>query len=415
MFTNSHLLGVIACPGAEEFSSQVIKGLRTIYKKRYEKLLASMSRRYDMSREETVRRINFVNELNTAKFRPNGRVERYRVPDYQIPVKFTRFANGEVKAEVQTSLRGMDIYIFSDMENHYPLALHDGDEPRSLSINDHLMLLFTTIDAVRSAGINSINLVLPTYPYARQHKKKGREALTAAWFGQVCEDMGVERIVTLDIHSRAIENSFGALDLENLHASYQIIRELKKLIDINSEDMVVVSPDTGAVDRNKFFAGAMKKPLALLYKERDYSQISTSAASSNITSINLLGDVQGKTVFMADDMLGTGGTLIRAMRFLKEMGAERIICAISLPLFSGSAVEHFEEAYGEGLFHTIIGTNAVYHREEVLERPWYVQANIVDLFAQAVSRLQHKRSLSSLLDNSEIIQKLLDPDESTAP
>jgi len=109
---------------------------------------------------------------------------------------------------------------------------------------------------------------------------------------------------------------------------------------------------------------------------------------------------------MADDMLGTGGTLIKGMRILKENGARRIICSISLPLFSGDAVSHLESAYREGLFYRIIGTNAIY-QEEVLSREWYISVNISSLFAQVISRLHQNRSISSLLDNREIINRLL--------
>jgi ribose-phosphate pyrophosphokinase len=244
------------------------------------------------------------------------------------------------------------------------------------------------------------------YPYSRQHKKKGREGLTASRIGKMLESMGVDRIITLDIHSREIENAFNFMRMENLHASYQIIRKLSQIADIRGDDFVVVSPDTGAVDRNKFYATSLKKPLALLYKERDYSRVTQNAVDNNISEIKLLGNVEGKTVFMADDMLGTGGTLLKAMKFLREQGAKKVICAISLPFFSGDAVEHFEEAYKQGMFYRIIGTNAVYH-EALLKREWYVSVNVSALFAQTISRLHHGRSLSSLLDNREIIEKLL--------
>jgi ribose-phosphate pyrophosphokinase len=166
----------------------------------------------------------------------------------------------------------------------------------------------------------------------------------------------------------------------------------------------VVSPDTGAVDRNKFYATALNKPLALLYKERDYSKVSTDAMKNNISDIKLLGDVHNKTVFMADDMLGTGGTLLKAMQFLKEQGAGKVICAISLPIFTGNAISYFDEAYKNGLFFKIIGTNAVYH-EELLKREWYMSVNITKLFAITISRLHRGLSLSSLLDNRDIIVK----------
>ena len=155
------------------------------------------------------------------------------------------------------------------------------------------------------------------------------------------ENLGVTRIITLDIHSKEIENCFDHLHLENLHASLQVIEKLIGIIDISKEDLVVLAPDTGAVDRNKFYANALQKPLALLYKERDYSKVTRSAADSNISEMKLLGEVKGKTVFMADDMIGTGGTLIKGMKNLRDLGAERVICAVSLPLFSGGGDRGF--------------------------------------------------------------------------
>jgi ribose-phosphate pyrophosphokinase len=159
------------------------------------------------------------------------------------------------------------------------------------------------------------------------------------------------------------------------------------------------------VDRNKFYATALKRPLALLYKERDYSRVSKDALENNIAALNLLGNVRGKTVFMADDMLGTGGTLLKAMKFLKEQGAGKVIAAVSLPLFSGGAINYFDAAYNEGLFFRIIGTNAIF-QEELLSREWYLNVDITKLFAQTISRLHRGLSMSSLLDNRDIITKL---------
>jgi ribose-phosphate pyrophosphokinase len=108
---------------------------------------------------------------------------------------------------------------------------------------------------------------------------------------------------------------------------------------------------------------------------------------------------------MADDMLGTGGTLLKAMKFLKEQGAGKVIAAISLPLFSGDAISYFDDAYKEGLFFRIIGTNAIF-QEELLNREWYLNVDITKLFAQTISRLHQGLSMSSLLDNRDIITKL---------
>ena len=334
-------------------------------------------------------------------------VEKYRAPDFKIPVKYTRFANGEFKSEILASVRGMDVFVIQDVENHYPLDINGDGTKVSCSVNDHVFTLFATIDAVFQSGARSVSVVVPAYPYARQHKRKGREALTAALFGRILENMGVSRIITLDIHSKEIENCLNICRMEDLHASYQIIRTLLDFVDIDETDLVIVSPDTGAVDRNKFYAFNLNKPLAILYKERDYSKVTNNASDNNITSVRLLGDVKGKTVFMADDMVGTGGTLIKAMKLLKEMGAEKVICAISLPFFTGNAINSFDEAYKKGYFDKIIGTNAVYHNDSLYGKEWYVNADISDLFARVVSRLFQERTLTPLIDDRDIIQRLL--------
>lgn len=399
-------LAILACPGGERFAEEVIAHLRRIYRKRFEHKAAVLAKRYGEEVTEVVKRINFYNDSLSSTNCQTGEVSKFRAPPFKVPSRFTWFANGEIKMEILESIRGKDIYLFQDVENHQEVNFNDGKMKKVLSVNDHLMSLLVTVDAVKQAGAERLTLVLPVYPYSRQHKRKGREGLTASRIGKMLESMGVDRIITLDIHSREIENAFNFLRLENLHASYQIIRKLLQICDIKSDDFTVVSPDTGAVDRNKFYATSLKKPLALLYKERDYSKVSQNALDNNIASMNLLGTVEGKTVFMADDMLGTGGTLLKAMKFLREQGAKNVICAISLPFFSGEAIEHFEEAYRQGWFHRIIGTNAVYH-EALLKREWFVSVNVTGLFAQTISRLHHGLSLSSILDNRGIIEKML--------
>jgi ribose-phosphate pyrophosphokinase len=399
-------LAVLACPGGEVFAGEVIFHLKQYYRRKFNKTAAALAKKYDMDTGTVIQHINFLNDASSCAGAAVENMPGYRSPRIKIPARFTMFPNGEIKTEVLESIRGRDVYIIQDVENHYPVKFNDDTLDKTLSVNDHLMTVLVTVDAVKQAGAGRITLVVPIYPYSRQHRKKGREGLTAARVGMILEDIGVERIITLDIHSREIGNAFNFMRLENLHASYQITRQLAKFPEIQQGDFVVVSPDTGAVDRNKFYATAFKKPLALLYKERDYSKVTKDAMDNNISEIKLLGDVRDKTVFVADDMLGTGGTLLKAMRFLKDQGAGKLICAVSLPLFSGKAIEHFDTAYNEGLFYRIIGTNAVY-QEELLQREWYISVNITKLFAQTISRLHQGQSLSSLLDNREIIEKLL--------
>jgi len=403
-----HKLGIVAGPGSEYFAGKVVKHLRRLYLDRYQKLSAALVKRHGMTPEELLDVVTLNDDLLSKKI-PRGRKPKvYTCPDFEIPVKYVRFANGEVKAEILQAVRGLRLFVIYDVANQYPIKLTGCDEPVNLSINDHLMFLFTTVNALKNSGVESVSLVLPTYPYARQHKKSAREALTAALFGRMCENMGVERIITLDIHSREIENCFNQTHLENLHASYQSLIKLHHIIDFNDPDLVVVSPDTGAVQRNKFYAEALHRPLAMLYKERDYSVVSKDARNSNIRSISLLGDVKDKTVLMADDMIGTGGTLLIAMRELKRLGAKKIICLVNLPFFNGTARDDFEQAYREGVFYRVIGTNAVFHDKTLTDKEWFIQADVTELFARVISRLHHGRPLSPLLDNRQFIHRLVD-------
>jgi ribose-phosphate pyrophosphokinase len=408
-----HKLGIITGPGSEYLAGKVLKHLRRLYQERYVKLSKNLAERYGKTEQEILKEVSFIDDLGSKKI-PYGKFPgEYICPNFDIPVKYTKFLNGEVKAEIQEPVRGLKVYIIYDVTNDTPVKLA-GDEPVSLTVNDHLMFIFTTVQALRLAGADGVTLVLPTYPYARQHKKSSREALTAGLFGQFCESLGVERIITLDLHCMEIENCFRSTHLENLHASYQILIELKKLIDFSDPDLTVVSPDTGAVNRNKFYAQILHRPLAMLYKERDYSIVTTDAKHNNIKSINLLGDVKGKTVLMADDMISSGGTMLIAMRKLRELGAKKIICIVSLPFFNGNAVSEFDKAAKEGVFDYIIGTNAVYHGDDLLSCSWYVQTDISELFARVISRLHHGRAISPVLDNRRIAQRLVDDTQNAA-
>ncbi len=408
-------LGIIACPGGAAFADEVITHLRHMYKHRFTLKNDVISKRYNIDKEKLVQDINLHNDMTTSDLTVRGTTDKYRVPNFKVNTQFTWFANGEVKAELMDSVRGKDIYIFQDAENHLPIEMNNGKNTITFSVNDHVMTLLVTIDAVQQAGAKSITLVLPAFPYSRQHKKKGREGLTAALLCHIYEMKNVNRVITLDIHSREIVNAFNTTHLDNLHASYQIIREMTKVVNLSGpdkEDLVVVSPDTGAIDRNKFYATGLKVPLAMIYKERDYSIVTQDAKSTNIKSVKLLGDVKGKVAFLADDMLGTGGTLLKAMSFLQEQGATKVIAAISLPFFTGNAIELFDEAYKKGQFYRIIGTNAVYH-PDLADKEWFISTNVTGLFANVITRIHHNQSLSDLLDNRTIIEKLIKKENPT--
>ena len=183
-------LSVIACPGGESFADEVITHLRHMYKHRFSLKNDVISKRYNLDKDKLIQQINLDNDLRTGDLCVKGNTDKYRSPVFKANARFTYFANGEFKAEILDCIRGKDVFIFQDVENHEPLSFNDGKNTLKLSVNDHVMSLLVTIDAVRHAGARQITLVLPVYPYSRQHKKKGREGLTAAQ--QCLKDEGVK-------------------------------------------------------------------------------------------------------------------------------------------------------------------------------------------------------------------------------
>jgi ribose-phosphate pyrophosphokinase len=401
-------IGILPCPGGMVFAQSIYAHLEAITTDKMEERARALARVYKLPRADIIRQINLANDISSSSREVDEPVDQHRTRNTLVPAKYTRFPNGEFKTEILSSVRNSDIFIVQDVANRYPLQLQKTDSPVIHSVNDHIFCLLMTVDAALQAGALQVTVILPAFPYSRQHRKKGRESLSASRLGQILEYFGVARIITLDIHSKEIENCFNHLRLENLHGAYQILKMLGTVAELKDESLVVVAPDTGAVERSRFYASTLGKPLCMLYKERDYSRVAQSAERGNITDMRLLGSVRDRTVFLCDDMLGTGGTLMAAMRVLKEAGARQTICAVSLPFFTTTeTVESFQKAYDEGLFFRIIGTNAVYHDGSLLDREWYLSADISNLFARTIYRVHHNRSLSSLLDDRSVIKDLL--------
>ena len=291
------------------------------------------------------------------------------------------FANGEVKTIINKNIRGNDIYIFQNID--------DPNSPNT--VNDNFFALLTAIDAARYADADSITAVIPQFPYARQERRKSREGITAKLVARYLESAGADRIITLDIHSEAIQGFFPKAKLENLHASSTFINYFKSL-NLNEETTVVVAPDMGSTERARIYSNALHFGIAVIDKERNYSKAST------IASMKLLGDVKNKDLIIVDDMIATGGTLISAITELKKHGAGKIYIATSLPYFNGNAVEKFDKAYKEGLFEKILGTDAVNRGEKFIkEHPWYEEISMAPLFAKVIYNINHKKSVSALL------------------
>lgn len=290
------------------------------------------------------------------------------------------FKNGEMKTMIKEPIRGDDVYIVQQFTD--PLS--------DKSVNDNFMALLTAIDAAHQADAGRITALIPQFPYSRQERRKEREGITAKLAARCMEDTGLDRVVTIDIHAEAIAGFFDRAKLENLHASNPIMEELNKIY--SDGDFAVVAPDTGGTDRARFYAKKMAKDFAIIYKSRDYSKIST------IDIMKLIGSVKDRNVFVVDDMIDTGGTMVKACELLKEHGAQKVMVACTFPFLNGSGVELMRKAYENGVIDVIIGTDAVFRGQEFLKaEPWYREVSVAPLFARVIYNINQNKSISALL------------------
>lgn len=291
------------------------------------------------------------------------------------------FPNREIKTVIEENIRGDDVYVIQSMDD--PLS-------PERSINDNLMALLGALDAASRSDAERVTAVVPQFPYARQERAKERECVSAHLIARCIEEAGARKVITIDIHSEAIEGFFLRATLENLHASRVIMEHLPP--GISTERLVCVAPDVGSTDRARFYSKELGTAFAVVDKLRNYARV------GEIVEMRLVGEVDGLDVLMIDDMIATGGTAVSALRKLKEEGARDIYLACTLPFFSGKAAERFDQAHQEGLFHTLIGTDAVMQRESfVREHPWYREVSVAPLFAQVMFNINRKRSVSELL------------------
>ncbi len=291
-----------------------------------------------------------------------------------------QFKNTEIKSNVLESIRGKDAYIVQDVTN----------TSFGYSVNDNVMALKTLIDSARISDVKRINVVIPAYPYARQDKPFGREGITAKLFAKELEALGVNTVITLDIHNLAIAGFFDKCVFENLKGFRDLIKYVKKEIDITN--LVVSSPDIGGLKRAESFASELKVNLVSIYKERSYVKLDC------ITKMFVIGDVKNKDVLLVDDMVDTGGTLYNAIKTLKEKGAKNIYFACSLPFFNGECINRLNKLYDNKILTKVITTNAVYHKQDFIENtPWFNQIDVSDYFAKVIFNMHIGKSISSLL------------------
>ncbi len=321
--------------------------------------------------------------------------------------KYPRFTSGDGKAVVSESVRGRDLFIICDVGNHgITYNLYGQEHP--MTPDEHYADLKRVICACNGKPA-SITVLMPMLYGGRQHKRNGRESLDCAMMLQELESMGVRDIITFDAHDPRVQNSVPLMGFDNFFPTYQILKALHRrfpAMKIDKENLMIVSPDEGAMGRNIYYASVLGLDLGMFFKRRDYSQV-VNGRNPIVAHEYVGADVAGKNVFVADDIIATGDSVLKLCKDLKEKGAKDIFLTATFSLFT-EGVEKFNVAYEEGLFTAVLSTNLTYRIPELKNCKWFVEADMSKYMAYIINNVHGNQSVSGLLEPYSKIKELLD-------
>lgn len=330
----------------------------------------------------------------------------YERDNYLIEADTPRFGSGEAKGIIKESVRGMDLYIMVDVCN-YSLTYSLSGKTNHMSPDDHYQNLKRMIAAIGGKG-RRINVIMPFLYESRQHKRSGRESLDCALALQELVRMGVDNIITFDAHDPRVQNAIPLSGFETVRPTYQFVKGLLRTykdLQIDSEHMMVISPDEGATARAVYLANVLNLDMGMFYKRRDYTQIVNGR--NPIVAHEFLGSsVEGKDVIILDDMISSGDSILDVAKQLKQRKARRIFAAATFGLFTNGLAK-FDQAYEDGTIDGILTTNLIYQTPELLERPYYINCDMSKYIALMIDTLNHDGSISSILSPNERIQNIV--------
>ena len=362
-------LGLLAMPNASELGQKVDQHLRNIYK-----------------------------DLNCAQRDQES---------FLLDVSCPRFQNGEGKAMIHQSVRGMDLFVLTDVGN-YSLTYKMFGQKVPMTPDEHYQDLKRII-AAASGKEHRLNVIMPILYGGRQHRRSYRESLDCAFALEEIYGLGVENIITFDAHDERVANAIPTSGFESLSATYQIIKEMYRSIpDLHFSDgkFMVISPDEGGISRAMYFASILLGvPLGTFYKRRDYTTVVNGR--NPIIAHEFLGDdVSGMDILIVDDMISSGDSMLDIAREMKARGARNIYCTATFALFT-DGIDKFEEAYRNGDISKVFATNLIYRRPELLAAEWFADVNMSKFVALLIDAINHDSSLSNLIKPTEKIKKLL--------
>ena len=282
-----------------------------------------------------------------------------------------RFSDEEVQINIEESVRGCDVFIV---------------QSTSQPVNEHLMELLIMIDALKRASAATINIVMPYYGYARQDRKsRSREPITAKLVANLIETAGADRVISLDLHAPQLQGFFD-IPIDHLMGVPILSDYFMENKDLDFDEVVVVSPDHGGVTRARKMADRLKTPIAIIDKRRP---------KPNVAEVmNIVGEIEGRTAIIIDDIIDTGGTMKLAAQALLDKGAKEVYACCTHPVLSGPAISRIEES----VIKELVVTNSIQLPEDKKSEK-ITELSVGELMAQAIVRVYEEESVSILFDN----------------
>ncbi len=283
-------------------------------------------------------------------------------------VEVGTFADGETSVDIGENVRGMDVFVI---------------QSTCAPANNNLMELLILLDALRRSSVRRVTAVIPYYGYARQDRKvKPRTPITAKLVADLISTAGAERLLCLDLHAGQIQGFFN-IPVDNIYGMPVLLQQIRALVP-SRDEVVVVSPDAGGVERARAFAKRLDASIAIGDKRRERKDI------AEVTRI--VGDVDDKTAVIVDDIVSTGGSIVQTAEALREAGAKRVLAAITHPVLAGEAVKRIEESCIE----RFITTDTIPVKQEVRDSEKFVITTVAHLLGEAIRRIHNEESVSSL-------------------
>jgi ribose-phosphate pyrophosphokinase len=284
-------------------------------------------------------------------------------------VEIKNFSDGETYVQIKENVRGCDVFVIQSTCN---------------PVNDSIIELMMMIDALKRASANTITAVIPYYGYARQDRKTaGREPISAKLMADLITTSGATRVVALELHTGQLQGFFNIL-VDHLYATPIMLQYLKNL---ELDDIVVVSPDAGGVERARVYAKKLNAPIAIVDKRR---------SAHNVAEVfHIIGDVRGKNAILVDDMIDTAGTICSAAKMIMENGANSVYAVVAHAVFSGPAVSRIRDS----VFSQVIVTNSIplsAEGQELAVSGKIAQLSIAPVLGEAIGRIHDHQSVSEM-------------------